>query len=223
MSVTTGNPQNRMAEAQQATSPNARFMVGAVPAGQTVLGRVGNAQAVSLVTHVVGFFFVLFIVSRMPDVVSPAPQTELPHDIVWLATPGPGGGGGGGGNKTPEPPRKVELPGVQKITVPVTKPPKLDKPEPPKDVKPEPPLTIPAQPMAAAVQELPGAISAVAAPTISQGSGSGGGAGTGNGTGVGSGSGSGLGPGSGGGTGGGVYHPGNGVTTPRLIKEVKPT
>jgi len=59
-------------------------------------------------------------------------------------------------------------------------------------------------------------------PTLSQGSGSGGGAGTGTGSGVGPGTGSGLGPGSGGGTGGGVYRPGNGVTLPRVLREVRP-
>ena len=57
---------------------------------------------------------------------------------------------------------------------------------------------------------------------MSQGSGSGGGAGTGTGSGIGPGTGSGLGPGSGGGTGGGVYRLGNGVTTPRVLREVKP-
>ena len=84
-------------------------------------------------------------------------------------------------------------------------------------------LNIPAKSLAAAQDSLPGAIEAPPGPpTLSQGSGSGGGAGTGTGTGVGPGSGSGLGPGSGGGTGGGVYRPGNGVTLPRLLKEVKP-
>ena len=38
----------------------------------------------------------------------------------------------------------------------------------------------------------------------------------------GSGNGSGLGDGWGGGTGGGAYRPGNGVETPKLLKEVKP-
>ena len=47
-------------------------------------------------------------------------------DIIWLSEPGPGGGGGGGGNKMKEPPRKAELPGKDKITVPVEKPPKLE-------------------------------------------------------------------------------------------------
>ena len=39
---------------------------------------------------------------------------------------------------------------------------------------------------------------------------------------MGPGNGSGLGPGSGGGTGGGVYRPGNGVTLPRVLHEVRP-
>ena len=70
---------------------------------------------------------------------------------------------------------------------------------------------------------MPGAIEgAPGPPTQSLGSGTGGGAGSGIGTGIGSGTGSGLGPGSGGGTGGGVYQPGNGVTLPRILREVKP-
>src|SRR5262245_57124674 len=117
--------------------------------------------------------------------------------IIWLSEPGPGGGGGGGGNKMKEPPRQAELPGKDKITVPVEKPPKL---EPPQQAKNEPnpieQLNIPAKDLAAAQDSLPGAIEAPpGAPTISQGSGSGGGAGTGTGTGIGPGSGSGLGPG----------------------------
>jgi TonB family protein len=140
-------------------------------------------------------------------------------NIIWTAEPGPGGGGGGGGNKMPEPPRKAELPDKQKITVPTAKPPKLEAPEPP---KPEPKMNVPAQPVASGVQELPGAISQVISPSLSQGMGTGGGAGTGTGTGSGSGQGSGLGPGYGGGFGGGAYRPGNGVTQPQLVREVKP-
>jgi TonB family protein len=157
-----------------------------------------------------------------------APVALLPDvpnkNIIWLAEPGPGGGGGGGGNKMKDPPRKAELPGKDKITVPVEKPPKL---EPPKEVKKEPDpveqLNIPAKNLADAQNSLPGAIEAPAGPpTLSQGSGSGGGAGTGSGSGIGPGTGSGLGPGSGGGTGGGAYRPGNGVTTPVVLREVKP-
>jgi TonB family protein len=149
---------------------------------------------------------------------------EPSNQIVWLSEPGPGGGGGGGGNQMKEPPRQAELPGKDKITVPVAKPPKLEVQQEPK-VEPNPiaQLNIPAKELAASTMELPGAIEAPPGPpTLSQGSGSGSGSGTGRGTGIGSGTGSGLGPGSGGGTGGGAYRPGNGVTTPQLVTEVKP-
>ena len=53
----------------------------------------------------------------------------------WLTEPGPGGGGGGGGNKMQEPARKAELPGKDKITVPVVKLPQF---EPPQQTKVEP-------------------------------------------------------------------------------------
>lgn len=150
---------------------------------------------------------------------------DIPNDqIVWLTEPGPGGGGGGGGNKMKEPPRQAELPGKDKITVPVEKPPALELKQPPKE-EPNPveQLNIPAKLLASSTESLPGAIDAPVAPApASLGSGTGGGAGTGSGSGVGSGTGSGLGEGSGGGTGGGVYRPGNGVSTPRLLRQVKP-
>lgn len=144
------------------------------------------------------------------------------NDIVWLAVPGPGGGGGGGGNKAPEPPRKAELPGKDKITVPVEKAP-TPKPEPPKPEPPPAELLIPAQTMASAELTLPGVIQP-SAPTVSdsQGAGTGGGAGTGSGQGIGSGQGSGLGAGFGGGTGGGAYRPGAGISLPQVLREVKP-
>lgn len=147
---------------------------------------------------------------------------QLNTNIVWLAEPGPGGGGGGGGNQMKEPPRQAQLPGKDKLTVPVEKPPTL---EPPKQSKDEPnpveQLTIPAKLLAAAENSAPGIIG-LGPSTESQGVGTAGGAGTGAGTGIGPGSGSGLGPGSGGGTGGGVYQPGNGVTPPEPTFVPKP-
>jgi len=156
--------------------------------------------------------------------IEPVVAQPNPNSIIWIDQKGPGGGGGGGGNQMKAPPRKAELPGKDKITVPVEKPPSL---EPPKIVKNEPnpleQLTIPAKMLADSTNLLPGAIEAPAGPpTPSQGSGTGGGAGTGRGTGIGPGTGSGLGPGFGGGTGGGAFQPGNGVTTPRLLHEEKP-
>ena len=208
-----------MPEVYQGASPNARLLAGSLETAQSTSVRFGNAFSVSLVTHIALVFAFLFLLS-LPVVPSPDSQSALAlKDIVWIASPGPGGGGGGGGNKTPDPPRKAELPDKQKITVPVAKAPKLEAPEPPKQ---EQQLTIPAQPVASGVEQLPGAITQMITPTISQGSGVGGGAGTGRGVGSGPGDGSGLGPGYGGGFGGGAYRPGNGVTQPSLVREVKP-
>jgi TonB family protein len=187
--------------------------------------RLTASFAVSAVLDVL--FAVLVIwVSRLPvkPYAANALLPEMPNtQIVWLAEPGPGGGGGGGGNKMKEPPRQAEMPGKDKITVPVEKKPQLEQ----KVAKNEPPpieqLNIPAKTLAAAQDSLPGAIEAPPGPpTLSQGSGSGGGAGTGSGSGIGPGTGSGLGPGSGGNTGGGVYRPGNGVTLPRVLVEKRP-
>ena len=204
-------------------SPNARFLTGDTSGTDVGAQRLGGAFSVSMLTHAIGFLLLLFIMSLPAAAPSVKAPFAMPTEIVWLDTKGPGGGGGGGGNKSPEPIQKAELPGKERITVPVAKPPKLD-PQPPKDVpKPVQQMTIPAQTMATGVQELPGAISSLPTmPTASLGTGTGTGAGTGNGSGIGPGSGSGLGEGEGGGTGGGVYRPGNGVVSPRLLREVKP-
>ncbi len=208
-----------MPEVYQGASPNARLLAGSVETAPSNTKRIGNAFSVSLVSHLILAALVLFVFT-LPVVPAPDGQSNLSlKDIVWIASPGPGGGGGGGGNKTPEPPRKAELPDKQKITVPVAKTPKLEAPEPPKQ---EQQIVVPAQAVASGVEQLPGAITQMITPTISQGSGTGGGAGTGRGVGSGPGDGSGLGPGYGGGFGGGAYRPGNGVTQPRLVREVKP-
>jgi protein TonB len=189
--------------------------------------RIAPAAAASLATHIAfGIFIVLMIKFAPTPVYQAAVLPDRPNEhIVWLSEPGPGGGGGGGGNKMKEPPRQAELPGKDKVTVPVEKPPKLEVKQ---EVKNDPPpqiaqLNIPAKMTAAALDSLPGAIEAPPGPpTISQGSGSGGGAGTGTGSGIGPGRGSGLGDGYGGGTGGGAYRPGNGVTLPRVLHEERP-
>jgi TonB family protein len=215
-----------MSERYQGDSPNSRFLAGNVPAAvSSSKGRFGGAGAVSVATHVGVVLFLTFVAAHVTDTLPEGLNAfNPPKEIIWLQSPGPGGGGGGGGNRQPDPPRRAELKGNDPISVPVAKPAPV-KPEPPKPevVTPKAEMTIPAVQTAASVQELPGVISSVPGPvTSSQGSGSGGGAGTGTGTGIGPGQGSGYGPGSGGGTGGGVFRPGNGVTSPRLIKEVKP-
>src|SRR3954464_11038014 len=176
--------------------------------------RIPSALAGSLASHVVFALLIIFGVryGAAKTITAPLLPEQPNTNIIWLSEPGPGGGGGGGGNKMKEPPRQAEMPGKDKITVPVTKPPKMEMQEVKKEPDPVAQLNIPAKSLAAAQDSLPGAIEAPPGPpTLSQGSGSGGGAGTGTGSGVGPGTGSGLGPGSGGGTGGGVYRPGNGV------------
>jgi TonB family protein len=191
-------------------------------------GRLGGAVGVSIAAHVAFLAFFLFLAAALPDVTYPVKQVSerTPYDIVWLPQEGPGGGGGGGGNNSPEPPRKMELPGRDRISLPVSKPVQLEQPKPPKPDPVETPpveLAIPALAMASGTDQVVGSLQGIPDPnSTSQGPGSGGGAGTGRGTGIGPGSGSGLGPGSGGGTGGGVYRPGSGITTPRVLREVKP-
>jgi TonB family protein len=153
------------------------------------------------------------------------PDKEI-SGIIWIAQEGPGGGGGGGGNKMKEPPRVAELPGKEKISVPVAKPPALEMPKPKPEPEPEPQVAqvnIPAVTLGASNESLPGLIDAPSASSIaSLGTGSGGGAGTGRGTGIGSGTGSGLGAGTGGGTGGGAYAPGSVTRNPSILHQERP-
>jgi TonB family protein len=184
--------------------------------------RHSNVGVGASVAAHLGFALLVLLALRL----APQPGPPTVHDppdftsLVFLPIPGPGGGGGGGGNKAPEPPRKAEVKGTEKLSVPVEKKPEL-KPDPPKETPPEE-LLVPVKPMAAAEQPLPGLIQPQAPVTESQGAGTGGGAGTGTGTGSGSGQGSGIGPGFGGGIGGGAYRPGSGITLPRVLREVKP-
>jgi len=189
--------------------------------------RMGPAMIFSLAGHIVAFVVIVLMIRYSPEPTTTETQPEVTtiRDIVWLNEPGPGGGGGGGGNQMKEPPRKAELPGKDKITVPVQKPPEFQAPkEKPPEEPPAPvqELNIPAKTMGAATDTLPGVVEGTSTSSLSQGPGTGGGSGTGNGTGIGPGNGSGLGPGWGGGFGGGAYRPGSGIDLPVVLKEVKP-
>jgi len=183
--------------------------------------RLGGSLAASVISHGAFLLIFLLLVRYAPTATGNAMLIDrAPREIVWLAEPGAGGGGGGGGNQQKEPIKKAELPGKEKITVPVEKAP---APTPVPEVKPpeEEKVNIPAVTMSAANETSPGLIESKE-DTTSQGEGTKGGAGTGSGTGIGNGQGSGLGEGSGGGTGGGAYRPGNGVESPRLLRSVRP-
>ena len=131
--------------------------------------RVGISA--SVLSHIAMAVIAFLVMRYQPEAQSLAIVDDLPSDIVWLNEPGPGGGGGGGGNKAPEPPKKVELPGKEKITVPVEKIPEPKLAPPPEEVKPLEELNIPAKSMAAADQPLPGAITRETPVTTSQGPG----------------------------------------------------
>jgi periplasmic protein TonB len=186
--------------------------------------RLSGSLGVAFGCHVAAVLVIVIMVHLGHGYTEAILPEKVNDSMVWLAEPGPGGGGGGGGNQMKEPPRKAELPGKDKLTVPALKAPSV-APVMPKKPEPEPVqmVQIPVQTLASAAEYLPGAIEAPPGPpTASLGSGSGGGAGTGQGTGIGPGQGSGLGPGSGGGTGGGAYRPGSGVTIPEVVRQVKP-
>jgi periplasmic protein TonB len=195
--------------------------------GQRLPGALGFSSVVHVALLALAFLSFRYVpeVSVTSKVSSPPPP-QISRNIVWLAEPGPGGGGGGGGNRSPLPPRKAQLPGKDKVTVPVFKPVPIQLNS--REIRDTPPLpeqqlNIPAKLMASGDTTVVGVLEDIpGASDTSQGSGSGGGAGTGTGTGIGPGQGSGLGPGSGGGTGGGVYRPGSGIELPRVLREVKP-
>ena len=187
--------------------------------------RMSNALAGALGVHgaLILFAVLMTLYGPTPQIAAPLPRDQY-KGLIWTKVEGPGGGGGGGGNQMKEAPRQAELPGKDKITVPVVKKPDVapvaKQPDPPKM---EQAMVIPAKTLADSQQPLPGVLEGInAAVTDSQGSGTGGGAGSGQGTGMGSGQGSGLGAGFGGGTGGGAYRPGNGVEYPRLVRDVRP-
>ncbi len=183
-------------------------------------GAFGLSAAFNAGIVLLAVFFGVSLTHRTSEAVI---KPYIPPDVVWIAEPGPGGGGGGGGNQMKEPPRKVELPGKDKLNVPVEKPKPLQVPkEIPKDTVPMPQIAqLDAKALASSAQAFNGTFDGVPG-AASQGPGSGGGAGTGTGTGMGPGNGPGIGPGWGGGTGGGAYRPGNGVMNPKVLREVRP-
>jgi TonB family protein len=222
MTGTTRMPEGT----NQAASPNAHFLAGETPAPTQLKALWRQGAGASMVAHVAVALLLIFIVTRTPAIQTATRAQDRPSfNLIFLDTKGPGGGGGGGGNNTPKPPKKAELPGKEKTTVPVTKPPEVKPVEKPKE--PPPPaqeVNIPVQQVTSGIDKIAGVLPTMTTvPDLnSMGMGTGAGAGGGHGTGIGTGSGSGLGEGSGGGTGGGVYDVGNGVTSPTLIREIKP-
>jgi TonB family protein len=195
-----------MADAEfKGGSPNSQFLAGELPHAQT-RSSWWEGTGASIVIHVLVLGVLIYSATHARDIVNTVTAANEKLNFIFLPQEGPGGGGGGR-PKDPEPPKKAEI--VAAKPAPVPKP--VAKPV---DIPP-PAVTVPIQ-TANAVQTLPGSISALDVPV---GTGSGGG---GKGTGIGTGTGSGVGEGTGGGFGGGAYQIGNGVSSPVLVREVKP-
>ena len=180
----------------------------------TVRAPARNALMVSVVIHTMGLALAVIMKSRIMterDAATTHAAENIAH-ITWIAqATQPGEPAGGSGARAPTPARPMQRPGVDAVALP-TRPPsnptRIDK-----AVDPEP-LNFPAVPTTAGIQELPGMIAALTpALSDSNGPGSGGRYGSGRGSGAGPGDGSEAGDG---------YRPGNGVTSPRLLREVKP-
>jgi periplasmic protein TonB len=190
--------------------PNSRFLAAGPPSRETTGGRFGNALSVSVLAHAAGVLSLLLVARHFatpPDTV--ARLLRDPRLVVALS----GLGGGGSPDASPDIPRPLQRVGKDLVTLPSTAHSDsntLDRPTPPDSIE------VPVVATTSGVQELPGVITA-----MSDGPGTGGRAGSGQGPGAGSGDGAGLGPGHYAGFGDG-YQVGNGVTAPRLVREVKP-
>ena len=190
--------------------------------------RIARSFVGSLASHAVGIAVVALLLSLAPARVYEVVEANREnYGIVWIPEEGPGGGGGGGGNESLELPSQLLVEGTDpvEISLPVEEPPEVDQPEPEPEerILDTQQIALPAMAMAAALETRSGILDGLTASLdLSRGSGVGAGSGTGQGTGIGSGDGAGLGPGQGGGVGGGAYRPGNGVSPPRLLREVKP-
>ncbi|MEO6239233.1 MAG: TonB family protein [Vicinamibacterales bacterium] len=187
-------------------SPNAHLLIGEMPAPEQLKTSWWESTGVSILVHAVILAAIIYAATHVSQVVRTVNQATEKLDFIFLDQPKKGPGGGGGGRpKDPEPPRKAEIVAAKPAEPrPVPKPVDVVAPE----------VTVPVS-TPTAVVTLPGSLAPVAAPGVGM-------AGGGRGTGIGTGSGSGVGEGSGGGFGGGTYEIGNGVSSPVLIREVKP-
>lgn len=205
-------PQDRAAV--QAKTGRARLKVMARP-----LPLVSSAT-LSLAAHAILLVVVIVLASQPGSNSStalPKPYTRL----IYTAT-GPGGGGEeGGGNESAAPPRHVEVVGPELIAMPAASTPGQNQPEPPEASLR---IAVPEPAVMAGLRDAIGAVTELRPLDLES-------RGPGSGLGVDGDKGRNLGNGDGGGTGDRIgpgfdgtdgVQPGNGVSWPRLVREVKP-
>ena len=197
------------------TSPNVRFLAGTVPHGADERVRFGNSIIGSAFTHIAAFLLALFIIDNLD--VAPLSKERVddkPSDIVWYKPTGPGQRGGDGSDGKPEPRRTATRSRRDTMTLPAAAPPVLTQVALNDAPKPDPEINSQAVKTSAGLVELPGTLTGLptSSPLRSGG------------TGIGSGTrGSGFGAGDKRGSGDGAFGPGNGVTMPTVLTEVKPS
>lgn len=181
----------------------------------------------SAVAHVALGLLAVTVARYQPaKAVSVTDQGRPPAQMVWVAADAAaaGGGGQGGGNQRAQPPRPAEAPGRDPLTVLTVRPapPVEPAPTPAPPSEPETTVALSAEPMAAGLTPLVGVFDpAGAADADSTGAGIGPGTDGRDGRGSGPGQGPGIGSGDGGEM-GVVGPPGNGVSWPRLLRDVRP-
>lgn len=150
---------------------------------------------------------------------TPADLSALTQ-LVWIPVSGAGGGGGGGGNQTPEPSRRLQRSGPDRVTTPAVRASLVELREPAPE--PERAIVVPTLSLAAESLILPGAMDRASFSIESLGPGTLGGADTGRGGGNGPGDGVGFGPGKRENFSGGANGPGAKLVMPTVIRDVKP-
>jgi periplasmic protein TonB len=186
-------------------SPNAHLLIGEMPAPRQMSGSWREGTGLSIAAHAVVVGLLLYAATHVKQVAQTINAVSKP--LVFLGL----GGGGGGVHNPAGPPRPVQI--VE------TRPAQMAVVPNPADTPPPPELNIPVI-TAHAVELLPGSLTAMDGTAPGRGAGPGGGDGRGPGSGPGEGPG--LGPGRLGGFGDDVFVRGNAVSSPQLIKEVKP-
>jgi protein TonB len=175
--------------------------------------RTFTATWVSAGLHVVLALAVLYLVRDKPRGAVQPTERHKPTSIVWLDRPGDIGGGGNRGNNSSRPPQQAQRRGNDRRSLPARQPVTVERTttEPP----PVQEISVPALPEASGVHDIAGAVSTVAVADPSS-------LGLRPGRGSGDGAGSGLDRGFGMNSGGGPSGPGSAITSPAIIRQVRP-
>ena len=206
--------------------PHYQFLKSSPDARPRPAGSGTRGVIFSLAVHASLLLIAVTVVGRMPKSLTVEEKRVSSLPLVW--TPSPGGGvvnpGGGGDENAPrQPARAAMLVGRDAITIPAAAPPQIDQPADIPD--PAPRIEVPLVPVSSGLQETVGAVAELRPlEFLTRGPGSGSGADGGRGPGIGGGEGDRLGNGERGAAGvhGDGERPGNGVSWPRLMREVKP-